>query len=127
MFRFDPTTLPIQTRSIDLLGDQLINVYPNKLMHIETTKRRYVAYNHQLNGYLYCVNNPLIYVDPTGETMERDIVMILGGYIGGTIGGLAFSKIGGGYLGIVTGAFGTIGGAYLGYQAAGWLWDHYNP
>jgi len=77
--------------------------------------------------YAYCANCPLVFVDPTGESIERDIVMILGGYIGGTIGGLAFSKIGGGYLGIVTGAFGAIGGAYLGYQAAGWLWDHYNP
>ncbi|GAH72161.1 unnamed protein product [marine sediment metagenome] len=32
--------------------------------------------------YAYCANCPLVFVDPTGESIERDIVMILGGYIG---------------------------------------------
>ena len=42
------------------------------------------------NMYLYCNNNPVMYVDPTGELALTTALLLIGGFIfaGGTIGGI---------------------------------------
>jgi RHS repeat-associated protein len=42
----------------------------------------------RLNPYVYCYNNPLIYVDPKGELPIVLTLIIAGAVIGGTVGGI---------------------------------------
>lgn len=86
-----------------------------------------MLHNHQVNGYLYCMNNPLLYIDPSGLGIERQIVGVLGGFAGGVIVGAIGAWAGGGALSILTGALGAIGGGIGGYLAATTLFDYYNP
>jgi RHS repeat-associated protein len=62
--------IPIKPRLPILSNDLHINLYPNNLMDYGKRIPRYFAYNHRLNGYLYCMNNPLKYVDPTGNVFD---------------------------------------------------------
>jgi RHS repeat-associated protein len=61
------------------LADAILSPYGNSELVINTFSRHiprvaakefglsgYPIYNHQLNRYVYCANNPLRYVDPTG-------------------------------------------------------------
>ena len=73
-----------------------------------------------LNRYAYCINNPLMYVDPSGNFFLIDDILI-GAAIGAVIGGVTAAITGGDIgMGILTGA---IGGAFFG--AAGGIIEHY--
>ena len=79
---------------------------------------------HGLNLYAYCLNNPVMYVDPSGHSLLGIFVasVIIGGLIGSitsTISGIADGKsggklalhiLGGALLGAVLGAATTFGG-----------------
>ncbi len=75
------------------------------------------------NGYVYCLNNPLVYTDPSGEVFGIDDLIIIGLTITGAyLGGVATNegelnpvkwnyKSASTYIGITTGAlFGYVGG-----------------
>ena len=65
-----------------------------------------LGYWNSMNLYLYCFNNPLIYVDPHGEWITSAVGGAVGGIIGGITGGWR-----GGWKGAVSGA---VGGAITG-------------
>ncbi len=75
------------------------------------------------NGYVYCLNNPLVYTDPSGEVFGIDDLIIIGLTITGAyLGGVATNEgelnpvkwnynSASTYIGIATGAlFGYVGG-----------------
>jgi len=68
-----------------------------------------------LNRYSYCLNNPLIYTDPTGNFLGIDDLIVLGIVAGGILGGAQSSAIGGNFWeGAWKGAVaGGIGGAMI--------------
>jgi RHS repeat-associated protein len=65
-----------------------------------------------LNRYTYCLNNPLIYTDPSGEIFGIDdlLAVVIGAAIGSVIGGATSAVTGGNIwqgmaMGAITGAF----------------------
>jgi len=77
-----------------------------------------------LNRYAYCVNSPLMYVDPSGQFFGIDD-LIIGALIGSLIGGVTSAITGGDIgMGMLTGAisgaiFGAAGGFIEGAKNAG--------
>jgi RHS repeat-associated protein len=70
-----------------------------------------------LNRYTYCVNNPLIYTDPSGEIFGIDdlLAVVIGAAIGSLIGGATSAVTGGNiWQGM---AMGAISGAFMGAAA----------
>ena len=73
---------------------------------------------HGLNLYAYCLNNPVMYVDPSGHVALSAVIIgaIVGAIVGSLYGGLTASAKGENILaGVVAGA---IGGALMGAAAA---------
>ena len=102
------TKLKKQRLVYNNLQNAVISLYSG----VNIPMHRYIAYNHQLNCYLYCRNNPLKYIDPTGNKLnERDWIGIIGGAVGALVGG-AIGWLGGPELsffcGIGLGDLGTI-------------------
>ncbi|GAI93952.1 unnamed protein product, partial [marine sediment metagenome] len=63
-----------QNRAYNTLQNAVISKYPGVNIPFNNS-RRYLAYNHQLNCYLYCRNNPLKYIDPDGHRLVMDLVI----------------------------------------------------
>jgi hypothetical protein len=60
-------------------------------------------YNPQnLNRYAYCINNPLIYADPSGQFFS-EIFESIGNFFGGIFGGKRSDNTGGPYIGNLMG------------------------
>ena len=73
---------------------------------------------HGLNLYAYCLNNPIMHVDPSGHVALSAVIIgaIVGAIVGSFYGGLTASAKGENILaGVVAGA---IGGALMGAAAA---------
>ena len=113
------TKLKKQRLVYNNLQNAVISLYSG----VNIPMHRYIAYNHQLNCYLYCLNNPLCYVDPLGRNQHavaRWISCVGGGALGGYYGGLLGAGVGGlaGPFGAIAGGF--IGGGVGGYYGSQW-------
>jgi len=71
-----------------------------------------MLHNQQTNGYLYCMNNPLRYIDPTGNFVDKD----------------AYVKFFSYYFGICAAAMtrSQAMGLLVGWFANDWLSDYWN-
>lgn len=70
-------------------------------------------FSQNFNRYSYCVNNPLIYKDPSGEFIHLIIGAIIGGVTNWALNGADFSWKGFGYFGVGALA-GTLGAGVSG-------------
>ncbi|GAH93040.1 unnamed protein product, partial [marine sediment metagenome] len=113
------TKLKKQNRAYNNLQNAVTSTYHG----VNIPRHRYIAYNHQLNCYMYCLNNPLCYVDPLGRNQHAVaswISCVGGGAVGGYYGGLLGAAVGGlaGPFGAIAGGF--IGGGVGGYYGSQW-------
>ena len=78
-------------------------------------------FTQNYNRYSYCLNNPVMYSDPTGEIFVIDDAIIVGAMIGAFFGGIRADQKGESFLGgMIKGAFiGGLGGALGGIGGAG--------
>ena len=78
-------------------------------------------FTQNFNRYSYCMNNPVMYSDPTGEIFGIDDAIIVGAMIGAFFGGIRADQKGESFLGgMIKGAFiGGLGGALGGIGGAG--------
>ena len=78
-------------------------------------------FTQNYNRYSYCLNNPVMYSDPTGEIFGIDDAIIVGAMIGAFFGGIRADQKGESFLGgMIKGAFiGGLGGALGGIGGAG--------
>ncbi len=78
-------------------------------------------FTQNYNRYSYCMNNPVMYSDPTGEIFGIDDAIIVGAMIGAFFGGIRADQKGESFLGgMIKGAFiGGLGGALGGIGGAG--------
>ena len=78
-------------------------------------------FSQNFNRYSYCLNNPLIYTDPTGEFWHLIIGAAIGGIVNWATHGAEFSWEGLGYFGIgaAAGALGAGVGAGISSAMAG--------
>ena len=73
------------------------------------------------NVYAYCANNPVMYMDETGESISLVACVVTGVLAGGTIGAVAskmyYGKVNGWWVlggAVVGGVIGYVGGAFFG-------------
>ena len=75
-------------------------------------------FSQNFNRYSYCLNNPLIYTDPTGEFWHLVIGAAIGGVMNWAMNGAEFSWEGLGYFGIGAAAGALGAGVGVGIQTA---------
>ena len=78
-------------------------------------------FTQSFNRYSYCLNNPVMYSDPSGELFGIDDAIVIGAMVGAFFGGIRADRKGQGFLGgMAKGAFvGGLGGALGGIGGAG--------
>ena len=63
-------------------------------------------FTQNYNRYSYCMNNPVMFSDPTGEVFVIDDAIIVGAMIGAFFGGIRADQKGESFLGgMIKGAF----------------------